>query len=102
MNNKKPDSTKKSHPGDTVRKKKKEQIKLQSDILRNISDVVYTTDLQFRLTSWNNAAEIKYGWEEDEVLGKSVFEFVGSKFDLLFSTQSQWSGGMHLENRMVS
>ena len=81
MNNKKPDSTKKSHPGDTVRKKKKEQIKLQSDILRNISDVVYTTDLQFRLTSWNNAAEIKYGWEEDEVLGKSVFEFVGSKFD---------------------
>ena len=63
------------------RKKTKEPKGLQDNILANISDVVYSTDLKFRLTSWNHAAEETYGWREDEVLGKSVFEFVGSKFD---------------------
>ena len=62
-------------------KKAKEPKGLQDNILANISDVVYSTDLKFCLTSWNHAAEETYGWREDEVLGKSVFEFVGSKFD---------------------
>jgi len=65
----------------SARKKTKEPKGLQDNILANISDVVYSTDLKFRLTSWNHAAEETYGWREDEVLGKSVFEIVGSKFD---------------------
>ena len=63
------------------RKKTKDPKGLQDNILANILDVAYSTDLKFRLTSWNHAAEETYGWREHEVLGKSVFEFVGSKFD---------------------
>jgi len=63
------------------RKKTKDPKGLQDNILANILDVAYSTDLKFRLTSWNHAAVETYGWREHEVLGKSVFEFVGSKFD---------------------
>ncbi len=65
----------------TERKKAEENLRFQANLLATISDVVYATDLQMRLTSWNKAAEKMYGWREDEVLGKSVFEVTGSKFD---------------------
>lgn len=47
----------------------------------NNADVAYTTDLQLRITSWNHSAEKTYGRKEKDVLGKSVIEITGSKFD---------------------
>ena len=43
--------------------------------------MVYATDLQLRVTYWNHAAENVYGWKEKDVLGKSIIEVTGSKFD---------------------
>jgi PAS domain S-box-containing protein len=65
----------------TERKQAQEHIAFQANLLANISDVVYATDEQLRLTAWNHAAERTYGWKEEEVLGKPVVEVVHSKFD---------------------
>jgi PAS domain S-box-containing protein len=66
----------------TERKRIDERIAFQANLLANITDVVYSTDDQLRLTSWNSAAEKIYGWKKDEVLGKNVLEVTGSTFDL--------------------
>lgn len=46
--------------------------KLKQNLVEIISDAVITTDNEFRVTSWNHAAEIMYGWKEEEVLGQSL------------------------------
>lgn len=49
-----------------------EHIHYQANLLENISDAVIGTDLEFKVTSWNKAAERIYGWTEAEVLGKAL------------------------------
>ncbi|HSD58247.1 MAG TPA: response regulator, partial [Methanotrichaceae archaeon] len=63
------------------RKRAEERLTYQANLLTNITDVIYSTDEQLRLTSWNHAAEKVYGWKEEEVLGRNVVEVTGSKFD---------------------
>ena len=63
------------------RKRAEERLTYQANLLTNITDVIYSTDEQLRLTSWNHAAEKVYGWKEEEVLGRNVAEVTGSKFD---------------------
>ena len=65
----------------TERKKAEERLAYQSNLLKTITDVIYSTDDQLRLTSWNHAAEKVYGWKEEEVLGRNVVEVTRSKFD---------------------
>jgi PAS domain S-box-containing protein len=63
------------------RQRAEERLAFQAKILANITDVVYATDANLTLTFWNHAAEKLYGWKEQEVLGKNIFELVKSKFD---------------------
>jgi PAS domain S-box-containing protein len=65
----------------TEGKRAEERLAYQANLLTNITDVIYSTDEQLRLTSWNHAAEKVYGWKEEEVLGRNVVEVTGSKFD---------------------
>jgi len=65
----------------TDRKRAEERLAYQANLLANISDVIYSTDDQLRITSWNQAAEKVYGWKKEEVLGKNVLEVTGSTFD---------------------
>ena len=65
----------------TERKKVEEHMAYQANLLTNITDIIYSTDEQLRLTSWNHVAEEVYGWKEEEVLGRNVVEVTGSKFD---------------------
>jgi PAS domain S-box-containing protein len=65
----------------TMQKRAEERLVFQANVLSNISDIVYATDLQMRITSWNRAAEKTYGWKEKDVLGKSIFEVVGSRVE---------------------
>lgn len=55
-------------------KKAEEQLRYQANLLQNVSDAIISSDLDFRIKSWNKAAEKLYGWSEEEVLGKSVSE----------------------------
>ncbi len=59
-----------------------ERIRLQNTemmrtLLNTLSDGVYATDLEGRLTFMNAAAEKKLGWQESELIGQKVHEKVG-------------------------
>ncbi|NTU80042.1 MAG: PAS domain S-box protein, partial [Chloroflexales bacterium] len=44
----------------------------EASLLQHMQDAVITSDLEFRITGWNPAAEALYGWRADEALGQSV------------------------------
>ena len=52
----------------------------QSILLKNISDAVIITDLQFVIKSWNSAAEGLYGWTSEEAVGKRMGEIVPTRY----------------------
>src|ERR671915_367340 len=60
----------------TQRKRAEEQLLYYASLLENISDAVIATDEHFAVTAWNNGAQQMYGWSDDEVLGRNVWEAV--------------------------
>lgn len=63
----------------TERKKISLQKNFQAHLLQNISDAVVSTDLHYRILSWNKAAEHIYGWKSEEVIGRPISEVVKSR-----------------------
>ncbi|MDM8526859.1 PAS domain S-box protein [Anaerolineales bacterium HSG24] len=69
-------------------------------LLDNVSEAVISSDLNFVIRSWNNAATDMYGWEQDEVIGKRVNEIVrpiyqiSSRQDIVdaFFATGYWNG----------
>ncbi|UCG01441.1 MAG: PAS domain S-box protein [Candidatus Heimdallarchaeota archaeon] len=84
----------------TKRKQAEEQLQYQANLLTYVSDAVIASDLDFRITSWNKAAEKIYGWQEEEVLGKEVGILLHQEFpyhirdDVLgdFMREGIWQG----------
>lgn len=56
------------------------KLRYQADLLENVSDAIISTDLEFRIKSWNGAAERLYGMTPHEVLGKNIFEVIRTEF----------------------
>jgi PAS domain S-box-containing protein len=56
-----------------------DRLRYQADVLESINDAVIGTDLDFRITSWNRAAERLYGWTAEEVLGRVSEEVMRSQ-----------------------
>ena len=56
----------------TMRKKAEEQIQYQAKLVEDVSDAIISTDLDFNIKSWNDAAETLYGWNADEAISKNV------------------------------
>jgi len=56
----------------TQRKLAEQKVSYQANLLQNVPDAIIATDMDFLITSWNKAAELIYGWKEDEVLGKNI------------------------------
>ncbi|HEX7320629.1 MAG TPA: PAS domain S-box protein [bacterium] len=54
------------------RKQMDEKLQYQADMLANVSDAIISTDLDFKIRTWNKAAERIYGWQAWEVIGKPV------------------------------
>ena len=52
------------------------QLKYHSYLLESVSDAIIATDLEFRVVSWNSAAERLYGWRADEAQGRISSELV--------------------------
>jgi len=63
----------------TERKQSADQLNYHARLLRHISDAVIATDDQFRITTWNRAAETMYGWSSEEVIGRNVADILSSK-----------------------
>ncbi len=66
----------------TEQRKSEERVRYQAGVLENVNDAIIATDAQYRLTSWNAAAEALYGWKPEEVLGRIGFEI----------TRPEWPG----------
>lgn len=47
-----------------------ERIRYQADLIEKVSDAIISTDPNFVIRSWNQAAETIYGWKATEVRGK--------------------------------
>lgn len=60
----------------TDRKQYEERIREQASLLENTRDAIFVCDLNYRIIFWNRGAEKMYGWTIDEVLGRSVAEFL--------------------------
>jgi PAS domain S-box-containing protein len=58
----------------------KERLCYQAVLLRNVFDPIISTDTDFRVRTWNAAAERVYGWKEAEVLGRDVDELLQTFF----------------------
>src|SRR5690349_14437672 len=56
----------------TERKLAEERIRQQASLLDNAQDAILVCDLKYHILYWNKGAQRIYGWELDEVLGKSV------------------------------
>jgi diguanylate cyclase (GGDEF)-like protein/PAS domain S-box-containing protein len=65
----------------TERKQAEEKLAYQANLLANVSDAIIASDAEYRLTVWNSAAEMLYGWKAEEVLGRNGLEVI----------QTQWS-----------
>jgi PAS domain S-box-containing protein len=61
-------------------KQRHEQLHYQSTILENVSDIVVTTDLDFKVRIWNKIAEEYYGIPEKEALGQRMGSLIQFKF----------------------
>ncbi len=55
-------------------------LKYQADLLDDVSDAIISTDVQFRIISWNRAAERMYGWKAPEVIGKTISDITHIKY----------------------
>lgn len=56
------------------------EIRYQAKLLANISDAIISTDLEYRVKSWNQAAENIYGLTAAQVLGKRFSELVSIQY----------------------
>jgi PAS domain S-box-containing protein len=76
-------------------------------IIQNLKDIVVTTDLDFRICSWNKMAEVVYGFPEEAVTGKRFDEVVNLDFTHTTYTDSlnelhekgMWAGEVAYTNK---
>ncbi len=84
----------------TDRKKAEEQLHFQTRLLEQITDAVITTDLDFRVMTWNKGAETLYGWQEAEVSGQPLNALFRPYFpnssqehmERSYQNKGQWQG----------
>jgi PAS domain S-box-containing protein len=60
----------------TNSKRSQEELAFQSKLLSEVNDAVFSSDRNFRITYWNQAAENMFGWTKEEVLGKNSGELL--------------------------
>jgi len=92
----------------TETKESEEILSSQAQLLEDISDAVIATDDNMRITSWNRAAEMMYGWSEQEAVGQPVDSILETTYDGesgedLFNeliSRNEWSGEVVQYNRV--
>jgi len=58
----------------TERKRVEESLRHQAFLLENVSDAIISSDVNFIIQSWNQAAKEMYGWSADQVIGRHFGE----------------------------
>ncbi|MFW9876677.1 MAG: PAS domain S-box protein [Candidatus Thorarchaeota archaeon] len=60
----------------TINKRIEEKVQFQAKLVDEISDAIISTDLNFNIITWNNAAESIYGWEAEETKRKYIYDII--------------------------
>ncbi len=60
----------------TDQRKAEDQIRFLARVVKDVSDAIISTDLDFRVFAWNKAAEFVYGISEEEAIGKPIRQLV--------------------------
>ncbi len=84
-----------------------EQLRHQASLVDSVSDAVISTDLEYRIVSWNRAAERIYGWTAEEVIGKTLRGIIptvyvtGSRADAIreLDAAGTWRGELLMTRR---
>ncbi len=53
---------------------------MKAQAINNVSDVIISTDLDFRVTVFNKAAETLYGIEASRILGRPIRDYIDHKY----------------------
>jgi PAS domain S-box-containing protein len=61
---------------DPLRAAEQRYVALARSLVRYSEDAIVTKDMEGTITSWNAAATRMFGWSEEEMIGRSVFEIV--------------------------
>jgi PAS domain S-box-containing protein len=84
----------------TEKKRTEDELRYKAILLDSISDAVITTDTNFTIQGWNQAAENLYGWRREEVVGQPMNKLVPTDYINLtrdavlaaFQTNDSWQG----------
>jgi PAS domain S-box-containing protein len=82
------------------------RIREQASLLDKAQDAIIVRDLNHAITFWNKSAERLYGWTSEEVLGRSVRDFLHrdlSVYDQAYADtleSGEWSGEMNKINKL--
>ena len=91
--------------------RRREQVEAHSEyqakVLQHVQDAVITTDLAYRIKTWNAGAERIYGWTAEEAIGKVFPELVPSEYPTTpreqivseFQKHGVWNGDVIHYNR---
>lgn len=69
------------HHDITERKAQERELRYHASLQESVSDAVIATDMDFRIQSWNRAAEMIYGWSAAEAIGKSANEILQTTYE---------------------
>ena len=91
----------------TERRRVEEASRFQAHLLDTVEQAVIATDLEGRITYWNNFAERLYGWRASEAVGRNVLEVTpdgeeGARAAEIMSQLAAgetWSGEFHVRRR---
>ena len=64
----------------TDRKQNEADLIYHAGLVENITDAIISTDVNFRIKSWNKPAEKIYGWKAEETIGKMVSEIIPTEY----------------------
>jgi PAS domain S-box-containing protein len=64
----------------TERKWIERQLRYQANLLQNVSEAIISVDNNFKITSWNKAAETIYGYKANEVVGKQIHQVMPTRY----------------------
>jgi len=65
----------------TQRKQSEEVLAFQSRLLSEVHDGVFSSDTNFKINYWNQAAEKMFGWTKEEALGKNSGELLQPRIE---------------------
>lgn len=64
----------------TERVRAQREVKYMAQLVDGVSDAIISTNDEFKIASWNNAAEKLYGWKAQEVVGRPISEVLKTEY----------------------